>query len=228
MKVYDKIWEDYVELYDKFTFDIQEELLSFIANSVYGNVIDAGCGVGKLFSYLDENEDVKKVLGIEKNVVMKEKAYEKTMRLKGDFGVISEDVCNLVGVDEVLDFEPDVICAINLTHILSNQVAFFREAYELLKIGGCLIVSAPNENLDFDGKILPHISSIFEGISDDRFGFDEYVKINKKIVELSNSPLNLCSLEDISKVLRSIGFKIVFGTNYHYLGCNYTVIAQKI
>lgn len=84
-KMNQKIWDRYSELYDYFTFSIQEELLSHIASRSRGDTFDIGCGVGKLFSYLLDNPDVRHITGIDSSDEMLRlagKNYEDEIRKK--------------------------------------------------------------------------------------------------------------------------------------------------
>ena len=224
---YDDIWEQYVNLYDKFTFDIQEDVLKFFAEQSSGKVLDAGCGVGKLFSYLKLNLNIDYVYAIEKNSNMFLKAQSKSKYYK-NVKVIQDDICsknfNKIGKK----FKPDTVVSINVLYSLENPIKFLMNTFNILNKGGKLLISSPNRNVDFKNKILPYISldkNIRYGSLDD---FKSFIKINNILVDTSKGYIRNYSLEEMMSILEIIGFKILFKKNSDYLNCNFTIIAQKL
>ena len=82
------IWKEYVNLYDKFTFNFQKEVLEYAAKRSRGKTIDAGNGVGKLLKYLNSNNQVSSIVAVEQNkemkdmIIRKKDKYQKPVEVK--------------------------------------------------------------------------------------------------------------------------------------------------
>lgn len=225
--VYDNIWEKYVDLYDEFTFDIQEEVLRLFANEAYGNVLDAGCGVGKLFSYLKENERISNICAVEKDVNMFSRAQNK-LKDYDDINIFLEDVCSKKFVEIGKNFKANTVISINVLYSLENPILFLKNVMEVLPRRGKFLLSSPSRSVDFRNVLLPHISSKKNLVDGTQARFEEFVKINEELVDTSKDYLKVYSLDEIVSILELLGFEILVKKNSDYLNCNFTIIAQKV
>ena len=217
----ENIWEFYPKSYSVITPSIQKILLKESASFAKGKVLDAGTGVGKLIPYLLRNHNVRSIIGIDYEKAMLEEAKRRK-----DIRIETKKLQLLQGNVMDLKFENssfDTITSLNVLYTLTEPLKFLEESFRVLRKGGNLVLSSPNQFLpEKIGELERVISEEFEG--------DQQYKIFKKCNEylVSGFKPKLFSIEEICNLLNRVGFEIQDINNKYYLGANYRVIAKKV
>ena len=108
-------------------------LLNEIENETFGNLLDVGCGTGRMIALLNQGHPNKRLVGIDLSPKMIEVAKSKKLR----------DVEFIVGDAESLPFndnEFDLIINSQSFHHYPNPQKFFNEVSRVLKPRGRLIL----------------------------------------------------------------------------------------
>lgn len=217
----ENIWQVYAPIFAKITPKMSRDLLAFASSYCEGRVLDAGCGVGKLFPYLANTGSVTSLLGFDSNLEMLKQAKKMVSSLEGkmEFGVDLQEC-------DINDFayserQFDSVVSLNVVYTLKDHIRFFEGVFKTLNPGGRFIVSSPNREMDM---------SVLEKIVDDEFKDDgnyalfkecNYYLVGQKFVP------NLLDLGEVESLLRNMGFGIESKLNNHYHGHNFTIVANK-
>ena len=215
----EEFWQEYAPLYAEFTPTIQKELLEFISEHAFGDVLDAGCGVGKNLEYLLANPNVQSILAIDKNEFMlnearKRYAYKYDIPLKIELG----DVMKLALGNE---FEFDSICSVNVIYVLDNPVEFLKKAYQLLRNNGKLLLSS-----QIRGANLENIKNVMDKEFKNSQRYQDLIDCNKILTGLNSTPRQY-STPEVRSILKIIGFEIEEERDDFYLENNFTFVARK-
>lgn len=177
-------------IWDKKTKNLKEALLNtnkFLADQVNikssERVLDAGCGVGGSAFWLVKNKDVN-VVGITLSEKQLEKAKDLQKRLglenKTDFSLQDYTKTNFP------DSTFDIVWAIESVCHAIDKRDFLKEAYRVLKTGGCLVLA--------DGFIERETNNN-----------SEKSKLNNFIIGMSLD--NLAESKNFEKNMIEVGFK---------------------
>lgn len=207
------IWKEYSFYYNKFTPKFQKELLNYTNQNMSGDILDAGVGVGKLIEYLEKNENINSIMGIDSNDEMLKFAKEKSKK----------SIIKKLNIEDILKLNQkfDSISSINVIYSLDNPIKFLEDSYTLLNKKGKLILSSQIRNFK-SNSLIEEIKNEF-GNDDD---FNKYLEINK-ILTSQNFNVKNYEINEIETISKLIGFKILDKKSSHYLNNNFTFIFEK-
>lgn len=198
------IWKKYANSYFLFTPGFQDELLKNVGSNLYGRVLDAGCGVGKLVSKI---QNYSSYVGLDSNIAMIEVAKEK-------LGNKSEILFELGDVSNINYPEAyfDSVASVNVLYSLTNPLKFIEEINRVLKSKGRFVLASPNKSLDMgflEKKLIEEFgSNLNQNLQKE---FQIYLEINHQLASGVNkgeySP-KLFDEDEIEKILLENGFKI--------------------
>ncbi len=113
-------------------------VLNFIKNS--DNVLEIGSGAGSFLKQLTERYTTIKYCGLELNPLAIERAKKESIILKNE----------LLGVHSAVNQNTyDVVCSFQVFEHISKINEIFIDSLKVLKKGGLLIVSVPNNDVGF-------------------------------------------------------------------------------
>lgn len=207
------IWKEYSFYYNKFTPKFQKELLNYTNQNMSGDILDAGVGVGKLIEYLEKNENINSIMGIDSNDEMLKFAKEKSKK----------SIIKKLNIEDILKLDQkfDSISSINVIYSLDNPIKFLEDSYKLLNKKGKLILSSQIRNFK-SNSLIEKIKNEF-GNDDD---FNKYLEINK-VLTSQNFNVKNYEINEIETISKLIGFKILDKKSSHYLNNNFTFIFEK-
>ena len=214
-----KIWQRYAPLYAKITPTFQKELLKFISGRAFGDVLDAGCGVGKNLEYLLSNPTVKSILAIDMSEFMLEEARKRyvlnhDIPLKIELGDITQ-------LEAKRGFQFDSICSVNVVYTLDNPIEFLKKTYQLLRNNGRLLLSSQNRDVSLED---------FKKVLDKEFNNSQtsrnLIDCNRTLTGYNSAPRQYSNPE-VRSILEMIGFKIEEERDDFYLGNNFTFVVRK-
>lgn len=217
----DNIWSLYAPLFASITPRMSRELLSYGASNVFGNVLDAGCGVGKAIPYISRNPNVNSLVCIDSNKEMLTQAEKLVLSIDSKIPI------NILEGDIEQDFPQsntsyDSILSLNVLYTLKKPEEFLERSYAKLSTGGVLVLSSPNKNMDM---------GYLEKIVDDEFAnddnYEDFKRCNHYLVSLGGFSPALYDSEEIEEILSKIGFDIVSSSNDHYHGHLFSIIGRK-
>lgn len=205
----EQIWQEYAPLYAKFTPSMQEQLLDLVAMDLTGKILDSGCGVGKLISYLDSNK-VDDYVGVDMNSEMLKYA-KKNSNFKKNCEFVLGDATNLeFGTNNF-----DAVTSVNVLYAVNDPLEALRQAHTVLKKGGRFELASPNENLDV--ILLQELNKKDLLQKYDKKDVLRYFEINDILAgQNPDFKPHLFSQNEITSLLSEIGFEIQSTRNAYY------------
>lgn len=223
----ENIWQYYAPVYAILTPKIQHELLSYVGNIVFGNVLDAGTGSGKIIDKIDYSK-INSFIGIDTNSEMLKEARKKNINTNSTINLCFKK-------DNVITHSGtyDSIASVNVLYTLSENdgLAFLEKSFQNLTPNGFLIIASPNKSLNME-QIIEKVDEEFENEDKTTKKYYEiYKKCNQFLAdqakELGFRP-SLYSSDELINKLKGIGFrKITDVLNKHYYNTLFTIIVQK-
>ena len=104
-------------------------------------ILDAGCGQGKSFQYLDKTFAPKRLIGLDADPLSLHLSAEEARRQGIDIELIGSDCAEL----EVADASVDILFCHQTFHHLVQQDRALAEFYRVLKPGGYLLFAESTE-----------------------------------------------------------------------------------
>ncbi|MEK9178896.1 MAG: methyltransferase domain-containing protein, partial [Patescibacteria group bacterium] len=172
----------------------------------------------------------KKVIGIDNNLAMLSEAQAR-LKQAMNRGEINSSVTFMEGNAETLPFNDDSfdgVVANNVIFYVENPKKMTGEAYRVLKPGGVLAISGPNQNPDIQ-KLLDNIvyefkqKGIYDALREDVEHF------SSSSVQLKSTGIhNMYRPEEMVELLAETGFKeVIEKCGEVYLGQSYFVVMKK-
>ena len=213
----DLVWKEYCNLYAKFTPSFQKDLLQRASNYSKGSVIDAGVGVGKMFSYYDVNGLVKSVVGIDSSFEMLDIARKFKSQRGLDITLEQEDVTkyNFYG-------NADTIVSLNVLYALKDPIAYLHKLSSQMEQNSSLILSSQNRDLDLK-KVQRALEEEFESDVE----FERFKEMQSILSMNSQTSTRRYALEEILSLFEVLNMEIIEIDNSLYLGSNFLVVGRK-
>jgi len=164
-----KFWDDYCSLYEHYTPSIQIELLKEIGNLAFGNILDFGCGVGKLYPYLKNNKLTKKIYLLDSSKEMRKYTNNKMEKDKKT-KVISD-------INQIKQKSINTITFVNSLYANSNPIEILFNSSKLLKKNDQIIISDMRRNCQKE-KLIEVMKNEFPNDSK----LEEYIELNKELM----------------------------------------------
>lgn len=139
------LFDLYPQSFAAVTTLFQAEELRAVAELVSGHVVDLGCGSAKLAPYLQGNPALKTYMGVDPSAAMLVEARHLLVNLDDPrFSLLHRRMedCDLTGYDWA-------VC-LNALYAVENPQFALHKIRRMLKPGGQMILTTPNENLDME------------------------------------------------------------------------------
>lgn len=202
----EKIWEKYAKAYAYFNAKSLVNIHKLLTENFYGDIIDLGCGVGKI---LYQIKKYKSYLGVDSNLAMLNEA-KKIFKNKKNVNFLIDDISNLDIKEKYFD------CAVssNVFYSFPNKKKVENSlisTLNLLKSNGIFSIGTLNYRLDqkkLEAKIIKECEIlVVDKISENLF--KTFIECNKILA--NNKPSNykpvLYHEKEFEKVLKKVGFK---------------------
>lgn len=211
------IWKEYARLYHQFTPSFQRELIEQATSSCNGLVIDAGVGVGKCLPYLDSNNQVRGVIGLDSSSDMLEWArdYESSRNLPIE--IYEQDATQYGHYGDA-----DSVLSLNVIYTLKDPIAYLNFLNQQMKPGSKLVMSSQSRDLD-----LGLIQESLEFEFGDHPNFSRYCEIQALLSDESSIATRRFSLDEILTLFGLCGFEVLDSNETTYLGSNFFVEGIK-
>ncbi len=212
------IWNYYSKSFAKVTPSFSKELLKFAGDKAFGDILDSGCGPGKLIDYLNFNK-VKSITMMEHNREMILEANKKIKSIKNKISI------NLINCDieksNNFNQKYDTIISLNVLYTLNNPKKYLKNIFKKLKKEGKLILSTPSKKLNI--KSLEKIGNIEYLNSYDY----ELVKYCNYFLSSNKFEPKLFSKNELENILIQSNIKFDEIYEKHYDNQNLSVICYK-
>lgn len=139
------LFDLYPQSFASTTTIYQAEELRAVAAHVSGHVVDLGCGSAKLAPYLKDKLDLQSYVGVDPSAAMLVEARHLLINLEDErFKVVHQRMedCDLINRDWA-------VC-LNALYAVADPTLALRKIHQMLKPGGGLILTTPNEKLDME------------------------------------------------------------------------------
>lgn len=202
-----KGWNDYSRSHLGVFTSIQKEIYEHVAKKVRGNVLDVGCGSGRIMAYIGDNKNVINYTGVDLSTYMLKQANW----LKKELCFTNARILNTK--IEYLNNKFDSIVSIHSYYAWEDKVSMLKNIYNLLKSSGNFILVTPNNN--FDKEKLSHV------VKQEILGhpyYENFININYEIAKIAKQNNLYQHIDNLIEILRSIGFKVNTAHNNFFLG----------
>ena len=215
--ILDSVWKEYCKLYAKFTPSFQKDLLQKASNYSQGQVIDAGVGVGKMFTYYDSNNLVTSVKGIDSSQDMIDLAQKFRSQRGLEITLEHKDVHAYNSYHNA-----DTIISLNVLYALRNPISYLHQVSSQMKKDSTLVLSSQNRNLDLK-KVQKALQNEFEQDEE----FEKFKNMQSTLSTASSTPTRKYALEEIISLFELLKLDVIEADNSIYLGSNFFVVGKK-
>lgn len=202
-----KEWDGYSPFHLGVLTSVQHEVYEHIATKLYGNVLDLGCGSGRVMSYISNNLRVNSYTGVDSSKDMIKQASWLKSKL-------SLNTSNLLHSNiEDIEGEYDSIFSVHSFYSWSNPEKILRHVNNLLPVSGVFILITPNDNFD--------VARLTRLVNQELLGHpyhDEFLAINIAIAEKAKTKGLYGSIDTLIGQVRNAGFQVKVAHSDFFLG----------
>lgn len=198
------------------TREVREGILSYVGSDPK-HIVDFGTAEGKMLNELSISFPEANCTGIEYNpdlVALGKKLFPHLSILQGD----------LENLDSLEDNKYDVAVATAVIEHLENPLKFLERAYQVLKPGGIMIMTAPDPFWEHIATMVGHLADEQHHEVPNLKKMQEYLSISNfeilKAQKFMLSPIGLPAEIFIEKLVRGLGCNFLFA--------NQLVIGRKL
>lgn len=202
-----KKWDSYSTSHLSAYLSVQKEVYQYIANRVRGNVLDLGCGTGRIMVYLQDNAQVNSYTGVDASEAMIQQATWLKEQLHFDkAGLIHADIAAVKG-------QYDAIFSVHSYYSWAEQEKLLRHIRTLLAEKGTFILVTPNDM--FDEERLAHLAQQeLLGHPD----YEEFMAINYAIAATAKTEGRYVPLDTLIERVKRAGFRVKAAHDTFFLG----------
>jgi len=208
-------WERYAKVFSSITTPAQMEVYEEASSHLFGDVLDAGSGTGKIAHYLNNNPNIDSYTGVDSSKEMVEVGNDILQRLDQPLFKIKH--CKIEDTVGVFDSA----ISIQSFYAWTNPKETLNSIFKLLKPDGIFILATANNELNLN-TLIKDADKILSGHPN----IDEYKQLNIQLAD--NAKGNFISLDELVCLVREVGF-IILEANQRYFhgGINFLVIKKK-
>lgn len=202
-----QLWDDYSPSHLSVMVSVQREVYKDLSEKVYGKVLDAGCGSGRIMAYLQDNPKLSSYLGVDASRNMIEHASWLKQQLAFKQAKLNECLV------EDINGQYDCIVSVHSYYSWSKPQQVLTHLYGLLRQEGKFLLVTPNDN--FDTERLTKI------VRQELLGhphFDEFIAINQSIAEKAKAQKLYVTMDELILRARTAGFRVNAAHSNFFLG----------
>ncbi|SKA91989.1 Methyltransferase domain-containing protein [Thiothrix eikelboomii] len=212
-----KQWNDYSSSHLSVFLSVQKQVYETIAQRMIGQVLDLGCGTGRIMAYLQDNPEVQSYTGVDASPTMIEQATWLKQQLGFDQAkLVHADIADLQG-------KYDSIFSIHSFYSWPDQDKLLEHIYSLLSTDGRFILLTPNAN--FNEARLAYLAR------QELLGHPHYqtfMAINYAIAAQAKAQGRYISLDSLIEQVKRAGFCVHHAHDHFFLGgASYLELSQS-
>lgn len=202
-----KKWDSYSTSHLSAYLSVQKEVYQHIAHRVQGDVLDLGCGTGRIMVYLQDNGRVNSYTGVDASEAMiRQASWLKTQLNFDNAQLIHTDIADVQG-------QYDAIFSVHSYYSWPEQDKLLRHIHALLMESGTFILVTPNDN--FDEERLSHLAQQeLLGHPD----YEEFMAINYAIAATAKMEGRYVPLDTLIERVKRAGFRVKAAHDSFFLG----------
>lgn len=211
-----KQWNDYSSSHLSVFLSVQKQVYEAIAQKATGQVLDLGCGTGRIMAYLQENPAVQSYTGVDASPAMIEQATWLKAQLGFDQAeLVHADIADLQG-------KYNSIFSIHSFYSWLDQDKLLKHIHSLLTADGRFILVTPNAN--FNEERLAYLAR------QELLGHPHYqtfMTINYAIAAQAKAQERYVSLDSLIEQVKRAGFCVHHAHDHFFLGgASYLELSQ--
>lgn len=200
-------WNQYSPLHLGVMVSVQRELYQHTASRLFGNVLDLGCGSGRVMAYVQDNPQVESYTGVDISEDMIRQASWLKEQLQFDKAkLVHAGIENMTG-------QYDSIFSIHSFYSWPNQDQFLRHIYQLLADNGLFVLVTPNDAFNVDK--LSH--TVRQELTGHPY-YEAFMAINYTIAMKAKAKGLYVPLDNLIAQVRETGFRVKAAHDQFFLG----------
>ncbi len=202
-----KQWNDYSRSHLSVYLSVQKEVYETIAQRATGQVLDLGCGTGRIMAYLQDNPAVQSYTGVDSSPAMIAQATWLKQRLG-----FNQAQFIYADIMEIQD-QYDSIFSIHSFYSWPDQDKILKHVHNLLSTDGRFMLVTPNA--DFNEERLARLAK------QELLGHPDYqtfMEINYAITAQAKALGRYISLDSLIEQVKQVGFRVHHAGNSFFLG----------
>ncbi len=209
-------WDVYAQLFATVTTSMQLKVYEEACSYLYGNVVDCGCGVGKLAPFLAEKQDVKSYTGIDYSKEMINIARWIIKKLRHSNLSVTHSK-----IEDVSGKQFSSAVSIQSYYSWPQPLETLQSIFNLLGHNGIFVLATPNQSLPLD-KLAKDAEQELIAHPD----FEAYRDFNLKLA--GNPQANFVEMDELIRQVRHVGFKVQECHQHHFRGgLNFIVLRKE-
>lgn len=209
-------WDVYAQLFATVTTSMQLKVYEEACSHLYGDVVDCGCGVGKLAPFLAEKQDITSYTGIDFSKEMINIARWIIHKLNNSNMSVTHSK-----IEDISGKQFSSAVSIQSYYSWPQPLETLKSVFDLLNNDGVFVLATPNPNLPLD-KLAKDAEQELIAHPD----FEAYRDYN---LRLANNPqANFVDMDELVRQVRHVGFKVQECHQHHFRGgLNFIVLKKK-
>ena len=197
---------------------VQREVYQELSSKVFGNVLDAGCGTGRIMAYLQDNPHLKRYVGIDaSHDMIKHAAWLK------DQLAFEQATLELTRIEQAKGHF-DCIVSIHSYYSWTDAASVLKHLRQLLSDRGKFLLVTPNDG--FNAERLTHL------VKQELLGhpyYEDFLATNQAIASTAKAKNLYVSTDELISRVRESGFKVnAAHSNFFLGGASYLELSKAL
>jgi 2-polyprenyl-3-methyl-5-hydroxy-6-metoxy-1,4-benzoquinol methylase len=202
-----KEWDEYSPFHLGVMTSVQHEVYQHIPGKVHGNVLDLGCGSGRIMAFMQNAKEVQSYTGVDAS----EEMIHQASWLKQQLGY---QAANLVNARiEDIDGKYDSIVSIHSFYSWDEPDQVLSHIYDLLSDDGVFVLVTPNNRFN--------VEELSNMVKRELLGhpyYEQFLTINYSIANKAQAQSVYQPMDTLIDQVRRAGFCVNAAHNEFFLG----------
>lgn len=202
-----KEWDEYSPFHLGVMTSVQHEVYQHIPKKVHGNVLDLGCGSGRIMAFMQNATDVQTYTGVDAS----EEMIHQASWLKNQLGYQTAKLVN-AKIEDV-DGEYDSIVSIHSFYSWDAPDQVLSHIYDLLSDDGVFVLVTPNNRFN--------VEELSNMVKRELLGhpyYEQFLSINYSIANKAQAQSVYQPMDRLIDQVRKAGFCVNAAHNEFFLG----------
>jgi 2-polyprenyl-3-methyl-5-hydroxy-6-metoxy-1,4-benzoquinol methylase len=202
-----KEWDEYSPFHLGVMTSVQHEVYQHIPEKVHGNVLDLGCGSGRIMAFMQNAANVQTYTGVDASGEM----IQQASWLKEQLGYNAAKLVNKK--IEAVDGQYDSIVSIHSFYSWDHPEQVLSHIYDLLADDGIFVLVTPNNRFN--------VEELSNMVKRELLGhpyYKEFLSINYSIANKAQAQSVYQPMDTLIDQVRSAGFCVNAAHNEFFLG----------